>query len=104
MYTQHGNCPTCRFQFMPFDNGFGDDASSDGGEYIPPSEGDEDFDLDYDYPDSDDWDYEEDFEVALYAREAMMQLVDDEDDGNTVDQDGHGPLDEVEEYNYEQDL
>jgi hypothetical protein len=92
---------------MPFEVGFGDDASSDGGEYIPPSEGDEDFDLEYDYAESDNWDYEDDLEISFYAREAVMQLGDDEDDASIVDQvqesDGHEAPGEMEEFDYEQD-
>jgi len=34
------NCPTCRFQFIQI-NTYQDDASSDGGEYLPSSEGED---------------------------------------------------------------
>lgn len=38
--THHLNCPTCRFQFIQI-NTYQDDASSDGGEYLPSSEGED---------------------------------------------------------------
>ncbi|KAF7776690.1 hypothetical protein Agabi119p4_5083 [Agaricus bisporus var. burnettii] len=114
--TQHGNCPTCRFQFMPPDMVFGDDGSSDGGEYIPPSEGDEDFDLDFDYAESEFWateDYEDDLAISTISpeenmrREAMMQLWDDEDDASIADEvqesDDHEVFGEMEEFDYDQD-
>lgn len=71
---QHGNCPTCRSQFVPIDvipsflSGE-DDASSDGGEYIPPPEGDEDNDFDFDYA------------VDYLSSEAEHWEQDDDDDG-----------------------
>ena len=42
---QHLNCPTCRFQFIQIHTDQ-DDASSDGGEYLPSSEGEEDIEVD----------------------------------------------------------
>jgi len=39
------NCPTCRFQFIQIHTDQ-DDASSDGGEYLPSSEGEEDIEVD----------------------------------------------------------
>ncbi|KAJ7283700.1 hypothetical protein C8J57DRAFT_742541 [Mycena rebaudengoi] len=39
----HGNCPTCRFDFLDI-RPPGSDDESDGGEYLPPNEDDEDDD------------------------------------------------------------
>ncbi|KXN83673.1 hypothetical protein AN958_00814 [Leucoagaricus sp. SymC.cos] len=96
--TRHINCPTCRSQFIPasilLSTPFGeDDGSSDGGEYLPPSEGEEDIDIDVDYSEPDFWHPDDMYESELESiplvheefeeREAMM-----EDEGAwTVDYD-----------------
>lgn len=90
---QHGNCPTCRSQFVPssiaLHNPYGDDdASSDGGEYLPTSEGDEDIDFDYSESEywareiEDDYDYDSELESIPLVHEEIDErdaLMEDED-------------------------
>ncbi|KAF5363304.1 hypothetical protein D9756_000670 [Leucocoprinus leucothites] len=87
--THHLSCPTCRSRFIQI-NTYQDDASSDGGEYLPSSEGEDDIEVDADLfevadlPSEDRYDlyqpdWEDDIESApvvdpeIEEREAMME-------------------------------
>lgn len=81
----------------------GDDGSSDGGEYLPPSEGEEDLDIDVDYSEPDHWapdfeDYEDDLDPIpiVHGENAELELP-MEDEGIWGSEYDPDLMDEVEE-------
>jgi len=89
------NCPTCRFQFIQIHTDQ-DDASSDGGEYLPSSEGEEDIEVDtnasefVNFPGDDifvpDWD---DIESSLIVHSAFEDQEGEEEE--EIWMDNHDP-------------
>ncbi|KAJ7179203.1 hypothetical protein C8R46DRAFT_1211788 [Mycena filopes] len=65
----HGSCPTCRDEFLDIQPPGSDDESSDGGEYIPEDDEDEDdvFNTSDGFTDT-DFDMDVDFEEDMWER------------------------------------
>ncbi|KAF8195949.1 hypothetical protein K438DRAFT_1826782 [Mycena galopus ATCC 62051] len=73
----HGNCPTCRSEFLDIHPPGSDDESSDGGEYIPPN--DDDLDEEDAFIDTSDGFTDADFDMELDLEDDMWERSDGEE-------------------------
>ncbi|KAJ6484973.1 hypothetical protein C8R47DRAFT_540480 [Mycena vitilis] len=72
----HGSCPTCRFEFLDIHPPGSDDESSDGGEYIPNEDDEDEEDA---FIDTSDGFTDRDYDMDLDLEDDMWERSDNEE-------------------------